>query len=61
VRRLTQHALAELPRIDVLINNVGGYWHTRHVTADGLERTLRVVGRAAERGFTYDVRGPTKP
>ena len=29
-----------LPRIDVLINNVGGYWNTRHVTADGLERTF---------------------
>jgi NAD(P)-dependent dehydrogenase (short-subunit alcohol dehydrogenase family) len=24
----------------VLINNVGGYWNTRHVTADGLERTF---------------------
>jgi retinol dehydrogenase-14 len=24
----------------VLINNVGGYWETRHVTADGLERTF---------------------
>ena len=27
-------------RIDVLINNVGGYWDTRHVTADGLEHTF---------------------
>ena len=27
-------------RIDVLVNNVGGYWSTRHVTADGLERTF---------------------
>jgi retinol dehydrogenase-14 len=24
----------------VLVNNVGGYWNTRHVTADGLERTF---------------------
>jgi NAD(P)-dependent dehydrogenase (short-subunit alcohol dehydrogenase family) len=24
----------------VLVNNVGGYWNARHVTADGLERTL---------------------
>ena len=32
--------LAALPRIDVLINNVGGFWDTRHVTADGLERTI---------------------
>ena len=32
--------LAALPRIDVLVNNVGGYWSTRHVTADGLEHTF---------------------
>jgi retinol dehydrogenase-14 len=24
----------------VLVNNVGGYWDSRHVTADGLERTF---------------------
>ncbi len=29
-----------LPRIEVLINNVEGYWNTRHVTAGGLERTV---------------------
>jgi retinol dehydrogenase 14 len=40
VRRLADEALAALPRIDVLVNNVGGYWDTRHVTADGLERTF---------------------
>lgn len=40
VRKLAEEALARLPRIDVLINNVGGYWETRHVTADGLERTF---------------------
>lgn len=33
--------------IDVLINNVGGYWNTRHVTADGLERTLALNHLAA--------------
>jgi hypothetical protein len=26
--------------VEVLVNNVGGYWNTRHVTADGLERTF---------------------
>ena len=31
---------SSLSRIDVLVNNVGGYWNTRHVTADGLERTF---------------------
>jgi retinol dehydrogenase 14 len=42
VRRLADEALQRLPRIDVLINNVGGYWNSRHVTADGLERTFAV-------------------
>lgn len=42
VRRLADEALERLPRIDVLINNVGGYWDTRKVTADGLEHTLAV-------------------
>jgi NAD(P)-dependent dehydrogenase (short-subunit alcohol dehydrogenase family) len=40
VRRLADEVLGALPRIDVLVNNVGGYWNTRHVTADGLERTF---------------------
>jgi len=38
VRRLAAEVLAALPGLDVLVNNVGGYWNTRHVTADGLER-----------------------
>ena len=32
--------LERLDQIDVLVNNVGGYWNTRHVTPDGLERTF---------------------
>jgi retinol dehydrogenase 14 len=40
VRRLATEVLQSLSRIDVLINNVGGYWNTRHVTVDGLERTF---------------------
>ena len=40
VRRLAGEVLERLPRIDVLVNNVGGYWNTRHLTADGLERTF---------------------
>ena len=40
VRRLADEVLQRLPRLDVLVNNVGGYWDTRHVTADGLERTF---------------------
>lgn len=40
VRRLAGEVLAAYPRLDVLINNVGGYWDTRHVTADGLEHTF---------------------
>ncbi len=40
VRRLAREVLDVYPRLDVLINNVGGYWATRHLTADGLERTF---------------------
>jgi retinol dehydrogenase 14 len=40
VRGLADEILARLPRLDVLVNNVGGYWSTRHLTADGLERTF---------------------
>lgn len=39
-RRLAAEALHAPPRIDVLINNVGGYWNSPHATADGLERTF---------------------
>jgi NAD(P)-dependent dehydrogenase (short-subunit alcohol dehydrogenase family) len=42
VKRLADEVLGRLPRVDVLINNVGGYWNSRHVTADGLERTFAV-------------------
>jgi retinol dehydrogenase-14 len=40
VRRLADEVLQSVPRIDVLVNNVGGYWDARHVTADGLEHTF---------------------
>jgi len=40
VRRAADSVLQALPRLDVLINNVGGYWNTRHTTDDGLEHTL---------------------
>ena len=40
VRRLADEVLQSLPRVNVLVNNVGGYWNTRHVTVDGLELTL---------------------
>jgi len=42
VRQLAAKLLAALPQIDVLVNNAGGYWNTRHITADGLERTFAV-------------------
>ena len=47
VRRLAAQVLDAYPRLDVLINNVGGFWATRHVTADGLERTFAVNHLAA--------------
>jgi len=42
IRRLAEEARERLPRIDVLVNNVGGSWNTRHLTADGLEMTFAV-------------------
>jgi len=47
VRRVAAEVLAAYPRLDVLVNNVGGSWNTRHVTADGLERTFAVNHLAA--------------
>ncbi|MGZ8726788.1 MAG: SDR family NAD(P)-dependent oxidoreductase [Aeromicrobium sp.] len=40
VRRLADEVLVRLPRLEVLINNVGGYWRSRHVTVDGNEHTF---------------------
>ena len=42
VRRLAGQVLAAYPRLDVLVNNAGGFWATRHVTTDGLEHTFAV-------------------
>jgi retinol dehydrogenase 14 len=42
VRRMAGEVLASYPRLDVLLNNVGGFWAHRRVTADGLEHTLAV-------------------
>jgi retinol dehydrogenase-14 len=40
VRRLAAELAAQYTRINVLVNNVGGYWNHRQVTVDGLERTF---------------------
>ena len=40
VRRLAVSVLQAYPRLDVLVNNVGGFWAHRHPTADGLEQTF---------------------
>ena len=40
VRRLAREVLDLYPRLDVLVNNVGGFWAHRHVTVDGLEHTF---------------------
>jgi retinol dehydrogenase 14 len=42
VRRLAREVLDTYPRLQVLVNNVGGFWATRRVTADGLEHTFAV-------------------
>lgn len=40
VRRLAAVVLDTYARLDVLVNNVGGFWAHRHSTADGLEHTF---------------------
>src|SRR5205085_4940037 len=42
VRQLAREVLDAYPRLDVLINNVGGFWATRRLTVDGLEHTFAV-------------------
>ncbi|MFF1876400.1 SDR family oxidoreductase [Leifsonia sp. NPDC058230] len=42
VRRLAAAVLDAYPRLEVLVNNVGGFWATRRLTADGLEHTFAV-------------------
>jgi retinol dehydrogenase-14 len=45
--RLADEVLHTLGRVDVLVNNVGGYWNTRHVATDGLEHTFALDHLAA--------------
>jgi NAD(P)-dependent dehydrogenase (short-subunit alcohol dehydrogenase family) len=40
VRRLAQEVLTAYPQLDVLVNNAGGLWSSRHVTSDGYEHTF---------------------
>jgi retinol dehydrogenase 14 len=40
VRRVAARVLDTYPRLDVLVNNVGGFCAHRHATADNLERTF---------------------
>ena len=42
VRRLAGKVLAAYLQLDVLVNNVGGFWATRRLTADALEYTFAV-------------------
>ena len=39
IHRLAQHAHAALPRIDVLVNNVGAVFLSRKLSPDGIEMT----------------------
>ena len=40
VRRVAAEVQEQYPRLDVLVNNVGGLWAHRHVSPDGLELTF---------------------
>src|SRR5213080_1944838 len=42
VHRLANAVLNAYPLLDVLVNNVGGFWAHRHSTADSLEHTFAV-------------------
>lgn len=46
VRQLAQEVQARYPRLDVLINNAGSFFHRRQESADGIEMTwaLNVLG-----------------
>src|SRR6478609_374263 len=47
VRRLAAAVLDTYPSLHILVNNVGGFWSHRHLTADGLEHTFAVNHLAA--------------
>ena len=57
VRRLAAEVKATYPRLDVLVNNVGGYWAHRHVTPDGLEHTF-ALNHLAPFLLTHELLGP---
>jgi NAD(P)-dependent dehydrogenase (short-subunit alcohol dehydrogenase family) len=42
VKKFAETVLAKYPRIDVLVNNVGGLLKERRVTVDGMEQTFQV-------------------
>lgn len=42
VRELASEVIDRYPQLHVLVNNAGGSWANRHVTADGLEHTFAV-------------------
>ena len=58
MRRLAALVLGAYPQLDVLVNNVGGFWARRHVTADGLEHTLALNHLALPAGPAHRQRLP---
>jgi retinol dehydrogenase 14 len=56
VRRLAHQVRATYPRLDVLVNNVGGYRAHRKVTVDGLEHTF-ALNHLAPFLLTHELRG----
>ena len=57
VRALAVAVRSACPRLDVLVNNVGGFWATRHLTPGGLERTFAVNHLAAFRSPAWSWTG----
>lgn len=59
VRDLATRVTDTYPWLDVLINNLGGFWATRQLTVDGIERTL-AVNHLAPFLLTHLLAGPLR-
>jgi NAD(P)-dependent dehydrogenase (short-subunit alcohol dehydrogenase family) len=55
MKRLSAEIGADEPRVDVLINNAGALFNSRHVTEDGLERTF-ALNHVAYFALTHGLR-----
>ena len=59
IRALAARLVADLPRLDVLVNNVGAWFHRRTIGPDGIEMTwaLNHLGQFLLTGLLLDLLG----